>query len=289
MTSDILVPIDGSDFSYGALAYTLKSHPNAAVTALHVQDVRIELSQLEDPSRSPEERIAERTDRILKRSNDIADQLGAWVETQTESGVPHKAILEAVVEQSYDRLCIGSHGETVIDRPFLGQAAKAVLTRAPVPVTVVPEGLDSVLDRDLPGRVLVPFDGSPPAERALEFAMLTLSSPSITVLHVIESDIDPDPSITHGTYAAERLERLQESGDEILERARTLAEGHGESIEDTSIFGKPSHEIVDYATDEGFDQVVMGSHGRTGVSRAIIGSVALGVAQESTIPVTVVK
>lgn len=289
MTVDILVPVDGSAFAYGALAYALESQPDATVTALHVQDVRIEWSKLDAPTRTTEEVVAERTDRIHDRSRAIADRFGRSIETVAESGIPHKVILEQAVSTSSDRLCLGSHGESVIESQFLGQDVEAVLARAPMPVTVVPMGVDAVADRELPGRLLVPVDGSPPAERALEFAISTTASPSITALYVIESDIDPAAADVSGTYAGERLERLRARGDEYLERAETLAEGHGVAIETTSIIGKPSHDIVEFATDEGFDQVIMGSHGRTGVKRAIIGSVARGVAQGSPVPVTVVK
>jgi nucleotide-binding universal stress UspA family protein len=53
--------------------------------------------------------------------------------------------------------------------------------------------------------------------------------------------------------------------------------------------GRPSKTIVEVADEAGYDHIVMGSHGRTGVSRIILGSVAEAVTRNATVPVTVVR
>jgi nucleotide-binding universal stress UspA family protein len=55
------------------------------------------------------------------------------------------------------------------------------------------------------------------------------------------------------------------------------------------VVGKPARAIVEYADDHDIDQIVMGSHGRSGVTRILLGSVAESVVRDSTVPVTVAR
>lgn len=289
MPSTILVPVDGSTTSLGALAFALVSFPAAAVTVLHVNDVRIEWSELAGSPRPAEERAERHAQTVLDEAAALAGDLGRDVLTETTTGIPRRAILSVAIESSAEHIVIGSHGDTPVDVPFLGQEARAILARSPVPVSVVPIDADSVSSLDLPGKVLVPTDGSIPAMRALEFVLDTHPGAVITAIHAIPSEVDPDPETLRGTYAEERLEFLSQRADDLLDSVAEAASERGVELELDTVIGPPKHAIAEYAASEGFDQIVMGSRGRSGVSGAVLGSVALGVVQESPIPVTVVK
>ncbi|WP_226483317.1 universal stress protein [Natrinema amylolyticum] len=137
-------------------------------------------------------------------------------------------------------------------------------------------------------RVLVPIDDSDPARTALEHAVTTHPDATITVLHVI----NPSLTMYHGemSYDYERLIDLEEDRSESLfETAREIADEHGASIETETVIGQPSRSIVEFAAENDVDQIVLGSHGRSGVSRVLLGSVAEKVVRRAPVPVTVVR
>ena len=137
-------------------------------------------------------------------------------------------------------------------------------------------------------RILVPYDGAPPSRDALEFAFDTYPDAEITALYVV-----PTPESYFAAFEGADVEKLvdhgEDHGTELLAQATATAEEHGRDIETELATGEPHHVIVDRATDGGYDAVVMGSHGREGLSRVILGSVAERVVRRSPIPVVVVR
>lgn len=140
--------------------------------------------------------------------------------------------------------------------------------------------------------VLVPVDSSERSTEALEFAFSEHPDARITVLHVV----DPSNLYTAtgvdagGMMNYEQVKESQETQtDAILEDARKQAKEHGIEVETVDVVGSVSGSIVDYAEEEGVDHVVIGSHGRTGASRILLGSVAETVARRSPVPVTIVR
>jgi nucleotide-binding universal stress UspA family protein len=138
-------------------------------------------------------------------------------------------------------------------------------------------------------RVLVPVDGSEPAEAALEHALETFPDAELTLLTVI------DPAVGIGTSAGAPggselwYESMRERAEATLEAGRERAAEHGREAETVTETGRPASTIVDYAAEHGVDGIVIGSHGRQGVSRLLLGSVAETVVRRAPCPVTVVR
>ncbi|WP_265109929.1 universal stress protein [Halosolutus halophilus] len=138
-------------------------------------------------------------------------------------------------------------------------------------------------------RILVPYDGSEPSEKALEYTFETFPDADVTVLYVVP--------IPEGYWAAfeepeDRIpdaDEARDRGRDILDEATAIAEEHGHDTDTEVALGKPDHQIVDRAADEAYDTIVIGSHGREGVSRVLLGSVAENVVRRSPIPVVVVR
>ena len=146
---------------------------------------------------------------------------------------------------------------------------------------------------DVPDRmsdqILVPFDGSPPSEQALEYAFERFPAADVTAMYAV-----PTPegywaafegTETHAPGEAEARER----GETLLEGATALADEHDRSLSTHLSSGKPDQEIIDTAVEGEFDAIVIGSHGREGVSRVLLGSVAERVVRRAPIPVIVVR
>lgn len=140
--------------------------------------------------------------------------------------------------------------------------------------------------------ILVPTDGSPMAERALRHALEEYPDAAITMFHVLDfrgSDSYPGGwGEAPGTWE-EWLEHAREEETALFERVESVAAEYDHDIETDSKVGQTTRMILDYVETHDFDLVVMGSHGRTGVSRILIGSVAETVTRRSPTPVVVVR
>ena len=142
-------------------------------------------------------------------------------------------------------------------------------------------------------RILVPVDGSEWSEEALTFAAEEWPDAELTLLHVI----NPAESTTgaEGGFpgAVEQwYEAARERGKNLLSGA---ADRVDRDVETRMEVGRPAPTILSVAAgeqedgDEPFDHVVLGSQGRTGLSRMVLGSVAESVVRKSDVPVTVVR
>lgn len=136
--------------------------------------------------------------------------------------------------------------------------------------------------------VLVPMDHSPLARRALEHALEVHPDASVTVVHVVD--------YVEESYSAEVLvgpeelrERAEARTDDLFETARELAADHDVAVETVTRFGDPARTIVDYVDEADVDLVVIGSHGRSLLSRILLGDTADRVVQRAPVPVTVVR
>jgi nucleotide-binding universal stress UspA family protein len=149
----------------------------------------------------------------------------------------------------------------------------------------------SVLGDD-PENVLVPIDGSTQSDTALQHALDSFDGATLTLLHVINparAGYGAQAGIP--TSSEEWLEEAEDEADALFAGARERAHGYDVDIETVTEVGNPSRVIVEFTEDEEYDidHVVMGSHGRSGLSRVLLGSVAENVVRRSTVPVTVVR
>jgi nucleotide-binding universal stress UspA family protein len=139
-------------------------------------------------------------------------------------------------------------------------------------------------------RILVPIDGSPQADKAIEHALEEFESDDITVLNVIDPiEAGYTAQATVPGYSEEWFEQSKDAADALFEDAQEIADEYGIDLGTVTEVGRPSRTIVDYAENNDFDHIVMGSHGRSGVTRILLGSVAENVVRRSPMPVTIVR
>lgn len=138
-------------------------------------------------------------------------------------------------------------------------------------------------------KILVPTDGSAGVERAVAHAvdLADIHGASLHALYVVNtasySSMPMETSFEHVR------DMLGEEGETALERVRELADEADVGVETVIVDGSPSKEIVRYAEDDDCDLVVMGTHGRGGIDRLLLGSVAERVVRSSQVPVLTVR
>ena len=144
-------------------------------------------------------------------------------------------------------------------------------------------------------KILVPTDGSTVAENAVEHALDIAEQYGAEVHALYVVDVD-SMSLTLG---AEQLDRIEAGRFDEMDEVRSNAEeatGYVadraaerglEAVEHISS-GRPPENVASYAADNDIDLVVMGSHGRSGVKRALLGSVTERTLRETHVPVLVV-
>lgn len=152
--------------------------------------------------------------------------------------------------------------------------------------------------------ILVPTEGSPLSQRALEVALEDYPEGSITVLHVMDpigsgmslidvmrpklKDGAPPGSVTTEHWQQWR-DDAQAQAEEVFADSREIANEQDRSIKTVLEFGDPSDVIVEYAEDYEVNRIVLGSNCRAGAERFLLGSVAEAVVRRGPVPVMVVK
>lgn len=282
MFERILVPTDGSEHAEVALEYAidLASRFESTVHVLHVVDSRL----LEN---------APHYDSVLADAEQLIDSIVAEhagvdvpVEGEVATGVPHTAILDRVDDEAADLIAMGSHGRTGPERFLLGSVTEKVLRRSDVPVlTVKLRDGDSVSPPFTD--VLVPTDGSDGAAAAVDPA-LAIAEAYHSTLHILSvvdvMALGPD---VRTDFVMEGLEESAQSAVEAVEE-RVLAADISDLAGAVEV-GYPYAEIRSYVEEHDVNLVVMGTHGRSGISRYLLGSVTEKLVRTCPVPVMTVR
>jgi len=143
-------------------------------------------------------------------------------------------------------------------------------------------------------RILVPIDGSDQSRAAAKkgVELAAEHDASVHILYVVEPvplrrfSAGPEPaSAGHGEILEEQKGEARESIDAVA----GLCEERGLDVVDAIEYGLPVEEILEYVEAEGIDGIAMGTHGRSGVERVVIGSVAEKVVRKSPVPVVTIR
>jgi len=139
----------------------------------------------------------------------------------------------------------------------------------------------------MPKTVLVPFDGSDEATRALKHALSSHEDAEITVLYVAGAASPMMGDAVGIALQDDARQAATEEASEVFESARRHATDAGVDIDTTVAVGKPGKSIVDHADE--YDLVVLGSHSGGLKETFLTGNVTKHVVRESPVPVTVVN
>lgn len=225
----------------------------------------------------------------LGRMARLARDNGVTAEHRLVVDIPEDAILNIAEKSRADVIAIGTHGRTGLDRLRLGSVAEAVLRKAACPVLTVHAG--SFSDAPIRGqrlkwhRLLVPMDFTASSDAALRFAAMLAERlhGQISIVHVF------DPWAAVGQDHA----RVREfKTRKLAQRVRKVMSALKSDLSDFNTIlapGDAGEVILNLAKREVADLIVMGTHGRRGLQRLVLGSVAGSVVRRAGCPVLVVK
>lgn len=277
MPRNVLIPTDSSPLSKDALEHAIATFPDGNLTLIHIID----------PRYTPADDDELRPERIFTELRNIAERNDIEVETEIRVGHPGREIVAFSETHDVDEIMMGSHGRELPSRILFGSVAERVLRRAPVPVTILHPH-----QRMGTNHHVVPIDGSEQSMKALEYAFSVFPDVETTILHAI------DPMETHYgegqlVHSEAEYEAIKAEAKQLLADAEDLAEAYDADVKTTTIVewgpNRPVDAILDYVDETDADHVIMGSHGRSGISRILLGSVAETVTRRSPVPVTVVR
>jgi nucleotide-binding universal stress UspA family protein len=227
---------------------------------------------------------------LLEDASAKARAAGVRVETEEIAGTA-STVADFAREKGADLIVLGTHGRHGIARMVLGSTAAGVIaaTRIPALVTKAPLA-EGAATRPF-AHVLVAVDDSDPSDAAVAAAidLAARDRARVTFCSVVESNAlairaveigyDPNDAIAEGRAHAQGL----------VDAALAAARARGVEARGEIAAGNPAQALLDVARAENADLVVVGSHGRRGLQRLFVGSVAEGVARDSDVPVLVVR
>ena len=322
MDKHILVPLDGSTLAERAIPHALSIArlTSSAITLLRsvppayvavpmgggfAASSDVWQAAAEEPGHA-QEYLAALAARLR------LEQAGLVVETAVLEVEPASAIVHFAEQHPGVRLiAMATHGRSGLSRWVFGSVAEKVLQGAPVPLLLIrpthAEGATTVPARHSPtyGKILVPLDGSEFAEHALEHAEeIAANSDAILLLLAVEAEAH-DRVMTEtksgvGWVTAPWEENRAE--EYLREVARQCLDAQNAPTQDDTAthpqrlrvqtqtsYGDPAEEILKVGAQGGVDMIVMSTHGRGGLKRLWLGSVAMKVVRGATMPVLLVR
>jgi nucleotide-binding universal stress UspA family protein len=292
MYDTILVPTDGSEGAEAAARHglNLATAFDSQIHLLSVVDERSYSSALADldPTIGEQREVFEQqATEAVDHLEELVSESSVTCHTEVEDGIPHEAIQSYLAEHDIDLVSMGTHGRTGLDRLLLGSVTERVVRTSDVPVLTTRHEPD---DRSSYDRILIPTDGSESATAALDHGIAiahrfdaTVHALSVVDINAVAGAYDAGPGIPH------LLESLEEGCEQAVAAVEDECENRDVDIVTDVVQGTPYRAIREYADDEGIDLITMGTHGRTGLERYLIGSVTERTVRTSDVPVLTVR
>lgn len=293
MFDRILFPTDGSDGAAAALDDVLD------IAVAH--GATVHLLSVANTTHSPVEQAAEiagtleeRARAAVEDAGERADERGVDTTTEVLDGSPHRRICDYAVDADVDVVVLPTRGRRGLARYLLGSTTERVVRRCEVPVlTVHPDEDGGSGDRgaafEYPFEtVLLATDGSDCARAALERAV-GVADRTDAALHVLS--VVNTANLGVDVRATTYRDALEESARDVVDEAAAFAGDAGVDPAASVVELAPSVSagVRSYVDAHDVDLLVVGTHGRTGFDRFVLGSVAEFLVRTSPVPVLTVR
>ncbi len=313
MYTRILTPLDGSDLSEQALPYSraLAAALSLPITLLlAIEPEHPSIGQHLNPSLHYQETSDHRTQHARNYAETVVATLretGINADTSTPQGEPAAAIVEEAAKDPGTLITMSSHGRSGISRWWMGSVADKVLHLTGNPLLIIragSQGQASTTDNETGEsrfeRITVPVDGSDLAEEILPHAAYLSAAMGLTV-DLVRVNPSADEYYRSLSAGPSEMARAVPSYQDYIQAIDSEAEGYlsqlkellaqqgAASVEPQLLHGQPAACIADLAAATPNNLVAMTTHGRSGVGRLVLGSVAERVVRQSGSPVLLVR
>ena len=285
----ILLPLDGSPLAEQAIPYAAALARTAAARLILVRATQAQ-SLLDVDAVDAQAGVVSRAEHELEATAARLRETGLDVDGYVYYERPVLAILDAAQRHQVDLIVLSTHGRSGLGRVIYGSVADDVLRRAEVPVLLVPPMLDHAWPTDRPLTVLVPLDGSTLAEAALESANL-LAEGLGARLHLLQV-VQPPTYPLYGdgyVYIPFDDEAERANARQYIEQQAAKLAGRGRPATFEVAVGSPDVVIARTAAEQQADVIAMATHGRGGLARLVLGSVATGTLRRSHVPLLLTR
>jgi nucleotide-binding universal stress UspA family protein len=296
----VLVPVDGSPLAEQAIACAV------GIAQRSRSQVRLALVHRELPSVMAADPQAYSQIRLLSRSSEsdylrglsvrVQEQLGHRLSSVALEGPPGPALAEYVRDSGVDLVVMTTHGRGGLRRAWLGSVADELIRTLDVPVLAL-RGQENAPLTEPAGipQILVPLDGSPLAEAALDPAMRMahLWQSPLTLLRVVHPVLlsTDSASLVPGVYDEVLTRKDCDAAQADLERKVEVLREQGLQAKALVLIGggAAAVSILDLARPERVGLIVLATHGRGGLRRVALGSVADKLVRAAAVPVLVIR
>lgn len=301
MFAHILVPLDGSPLAQSALPYALAlaSATDAAVTLLSVVPPAQPINDYYIPYDAAEEAEG------LARAGDALDALARSlrshrlrITTAVTVGDAADQIIRYGQDNGVDAIVMASHGRGRAFHWAFGSVVRKVITGATVPTLVV-HVKDATVHPETPASIhsiLVPLDGSELAEAVIPLVADVARScgASVTLARIVPFPggiylgSPYTPLVAPDTFN-EAMDAARAGTHAYLSSIASRLKGAGIAVTTVALDGDPASRLLSLISEEKYDLVVMATHGRTGITRWALGSIAERLVEASYTPVLLVR
>jgi nucleotide-binding universal stress UspA family protein len=232
-----------------------------------------------------DQRLATGRNVCKRTAEEYNSEYGVDIETIVCEGDPDKVLVEVASGVNADIIALGTRGRKGISRFLLGSVTASVIEKSPCDVLVVNSSCKGCNGGYR--NILVAYDGSEHSKKALQKAANLAGSDDreITVLYVI-----PSYQEMVGFFKTESIKNaMYDEAEKILDGAKKLGNGKGNIFGTVIQEGHAADMINKMASKLGTELIVMGSHGWTGVEKAVMGSTTERVMVNAPCPVLVVR
>jgi nucleotide-binding universal stress UspA family protein len=291
MYNRLLVPLDGSVFSERALslAMTLARHLGAQLVLMRAASASVFPGA--DATQAELRAVEEAQTYLVNLKAELSGQ-GVSIEIAVPYGDAAEEILQEIGTRHAGLVVMCTHGRSGLGRWIFGSVAEKVLAGSPAPVLLVrPTGAATRLELEpAQAGLLVPLDGSAFAESVLPRAkaLACLFGRKIVLLRVVEPPRNAY-AFAEAAVAPASSEDLSQEAEAYLEQVAQRLRDPGLSVQ-TAVREGWASDVIAYGCQELQPALIaMATHGRTGVARLLLGSVALEVVRRSPLPVILIR